>query len=191
MKKKWSIAFGVGATVALASIGFFHWANQPQVTSVKVQPNVKGAETPDYSTKSYKNIYLEMQIPTRFSEKLGAGTPHPPIVIQQLFSAPSNSGLYADQLALTIGRLPPNGLQELSAVQLRTRTATYTQLTAMWLPTSTTIAFEGSEGGYELSVFVAHDTKYAAFVFSGLSDKKVQLQHEMQLMMASLIWPKS
>ena len=147
----------------------------------------KCAETPDYTLKSYSNDYFTAQIPERFTNRSSTAGKGKPILLQQLFAAPGNATLSADQLALTVGVLPSGGIQELSDVQLRTRTARYTPATFSWLPASN-VAFESADQGYELSVFLVHDKQYATIVASGLNDEKERLSHEMQLFVYSIRW---
>ncbi len=148
---------------------------------------MKGAETPDYTLKPYANDFFSAQIPARFNNRSSQAGTGQPILLQQLFAAAADSNLYADQLALTIGKMPNGGIKELSSVQLRTRSDSYTKIDFSWLG-GDDVAFESTNEGYELGVFLAHKDRYVSIVMSGLHDKKSQLTHELQLFVNSIVW---
>jgi len=187
MKKRF-IGLSLVSLGVLGLVGFAYWSNQPAVTRPGSQPNVKGAETPDYAVKSYVNDHYSTDIPTRFYQRTTNRGTGQPILLQQLWSAPAGSNLYADQLAIAVGNLPAGGLDDVADVQLRHRTDDYTQLDFSWLPVERGVAFERIGQGYELGIFMKHKGLYSTVVLSGLSDKKQQLAHEMQTFVNSVIW---
>ena len=188
MRRRYAFLAGGGVLAAMLVVGVGFWANQPSISKIQNVPqNVKGAETPDYTLKPISNAYFTTQVPIRFvGGKSNVGTGKP-LLLQQLFTAQSATrGLYADQLAVTVGLLPAGALSEVSGVQLRSRSTAYTALTYPWLTKG--LAYESEQNGYELSVFVPHATYYVAIVLSGQVDKKTQLDHEMQLIITSFNW---
>jgi len=178
----------VSLVVVAFVVGVMHWSNQPVVTKLTVQQNVKGADTPNYALKTYQNAYFAGQIPARFANRSSTSGVGKPLFLQQLFAAPADVNLYADQLAIAVGALPAGGLNEVADVQLRSRTPAYVPQTFSWLTSTQGIAFERVDQGYELGVFLVHDQRYVTIVLSGLSDKKTQLTHEMQQLVHSITW---
>lgn len=184
---KWRIVgVSAGAVVIVVGAGFFYWSNQPVTTKITVEQNVKGATTPDYALKSYANSYFSANMPARFSNRTSITGRGQPTLLQQLFSAPGSSSSFADQLAITVGVLPTGGVQNVADVQLRARTPSYVPLTFSWLTTGT--AYERTDEGYELDIFLTHGQDYAAIVLTGLMSSKEQLTHEMQLLVTSISW---
>ncbi len=186
MKARSAVLTVVGAFI-VTGMGFAYWSNQPAETTPTNQANVKGAETPDYTLKPYSNEYFSGQLPARFTSRSATAGTGQPLLWQQLLAAPSDANLYADQFAISVGVLPMGGLGDVSSVQLRQRSDEYTELHFSWLPADG-IAFERTDQGYELGVFLRHGTRYAALVLSGLNDRKEQMTHEMQLFVNSMSW---
>ena len=186
---KWRIVgMSTLALLTLGTTGIVYWSNQPAVTKVTQQQNVKGAETPDYSLKAYGNTDFTAQLPARFTNRtstLGHGSP---LLLQQLFSAPGGATSFADQLALQVGVLSSGAIKDLPDVQLRSRLPVYKALSFPWLNVANGAAFERTDQGYELDVFLTHTNRYTTIVLTGLNDKKDQLTHEMQLLVSSIQW---
>lgn len=186
--RKRIIGSGIAGVFLVVGAVFFYWSMQPAVTKVTVQQNVQGASTPDYSLKPYSNQYFTAQLPARFNSRSSTSGTGKPILLQQLFTANSDANLYADQLALSVGFLPAGKLDDVSGVQLRSRSDAYTAVQFSWLSVEQGVAYERTDEGYELGVFLQHGGKYSTLVISGLNEKKEQLTHEIQLFVSSINW---
>lgn len=185
------LGIGVAAMVVVGVVVYVYWSHGPSVSKIsKIDQSVKGAQSPDYTTKLFQNDYLSVQIPKRYQTKTTNFGTGKPLFVQQLLASQSTggaAGFYSDQLALTVGKLPTGGLKELSDIQLRRRTSDYTALQYDWLGTNA-LVYENALSGYEIGLFIAGSNRYVTLVLSGTADKKEQLQHELQTLYVTLIW---
>ena len=184
---------GFSATLLLVIIGttiFVIWSRGPSASKIVVSEKpVKGAQTADFTTQAYINDHLSTQIPKRYLIKttnIGEGKP---LYIQQLLATQptSSTGLSSDQLAITVGKLPVGGLNEVSDVTLRQRTSDYTAPQLSWLGTNA-VVYQKDTNNYELGMFVADQNRYATIVATVSSDKKAQSMRELQTIYQTLIW---
>lgn len=175
-----------GLIIGVGSLAWYSF-NQPATTRLSVQPNVKGATSPDYTTKTYQNDFYTAQIPTRFLSKTKTPGNGKPFYLQELLSAPANANLYSDQLAVIVGNVPEANLKEVSAVQYRMQVARYQPLVYAWAPDGS-LFFENKQNGYELDAFLLHGHTYTSIVLSGLPDRQEQLTHELSTLVTSLSW---
>ena len=189
MRRRYRISgitiLGIASLVAVRT---YIWSNDPATTTPVQVANVQGIITPDFSTKLVSNAYFSAQFPTRFSIRRSTDGSGNPVYLQQLYTATSNSDLYSDQMAITIGKIPVEGVKGVSDVQLRAISKDYGQLFFQWLPDQNAIAYEKSTHGYELGVFLGHDQYYVDVVTSGTVSNKEQIIHEMQALISSIKW---
>ena len=189
MRRRYRVAgILVVGTINLGLVRTYIWSTNPAVTIPPISNNVQGAATPDFTTKLVSNAYFSAQFPTRFSMRRSTDGSGNPVYLQQLFAAASDSNLYSDQIAITIGKVTSEGIKGISDVQLRGSSKEYSQLYFEWLPETNAVAYEKSTQGYELGIFLAHDKYYVDIVATGIVSKKEQIIHEMQLLVSSITW---
>ena len=181
---------GAGLVVSGASIGLNHWANTPASSSGVAQmvQEVEGATTaPTYA--AFEGTQFVTDLPTRLSIKSSRDVANGPILTQMLLAASGGTpgSQIAEQLAITIGNVPAEGLSGVSAVSLREHSAAYTEQNFDWLPTGAR-AFTGSQGGYEMSVFFADDSRYAALVVTGSPNDAAALEAGLAHSVATWRW---
>lgn len=172
-------------------LGLYAWARGP--SNARITPassGVQGASTQDYTVTSQSNPHLTYSLPARFVSRTKSTAEGHPILFQQLFGATNGStgSLYPDQMAVTVGHLPSDGLSGLGDVQFRQRNSDYEQLYFDWLEPFSGMAFQKKTGGYELGIFVYQKDMYASFVQSGLVDKREQIIHEMSQLLGTVEW---
>ncbi len=174
-------------TALIAVFAITWWANQP-VVSVPGSTNtqVKAAVTEEFAP--YNNDYMALQIPKRFvakQPKIGTAST---LYLQQLFTVPpqNGGGVFSDQLAIVVGQLPSGGLQEVSAVQFRGRSADYTQVTT---DIPNTIVYElANQSKYEIGYFTIHSTNYSSIVLTTTSADANKAKEQLSKILSTLQW---
>ncbi len=187
---KRSLVFVVTGTAVVGTLGvggLAVWANRPSVTRPEPQANVQGVQSPDYATKLIKNAYFTASIAQRFSSKSAESGTGKPVWLQELYTANNTNLSGADQLAITVAALPTGGLNEVSAIQYRTRSAQYEAESTAGLSEGTHL-FSSETNGYEIGAFVPHGKFYTSIVMSGAIERKEQLSRELHIVLQSLTW---
>jgi hypothetical protein len=185
-RNAYGVVAGVGILVSAGLIVFNSWANSPARSVGVVQRNdgeVAG-ESVTLSTKPFGTAFFKTAVPINFALKSSIEQTEGPVLVQSLFSGASSSpgSRIADQLAFTVGVLPPEKLDGVSAVMMRSRTGeVYSPVVLDWLPV-------GARAFTKLSVFFASDTRYAAVVVSGSPDRMSQLQEVVKNIYQSWNW---
>ena len=184
MRKKLAI---LSVMIFILGVGvFYSWAKQPAVsTSTIAQSQVKAAVSEEFV--DYTNEYVSMQIPKRFVVKpatIGNGRP---LYFQQLLTVPlQNGGLFSDQLAVVVGKLPSGGLEEVSDVHLRSRSKEYVRIETLL---SDTVAYESvHESSYEIAYFNHQNTKYISVVLTTSASSAQTAKEQAGRIMQSLQW---
>lgn len=183
---------GVGILVSTGWILFSRWANSPASTvgRIQVPAGVVEGESTEVGTKSYGNAHYSTTVPLNYVLKSDTDQPKGPVFAQVLFSAASSSPgtRIADQLAMTVGALPSDKLEGVSAVMMRSRTPdTYHPLILDWLPPGAK-AFTSSGPESEISIFFNDSDKYAAVVTSGSPDRREVFKSMLKTIVENWRW---
>jgi hypothetical protein len=175
-------------TLAISIYGFLTWANQP-VTTTKPSTGVEGLST----QRSFKDLSTDVfstKVSTTYDQKSnvedGQGVSINQIFLTSNQGTPSNP--ITDQLAITVGELPSEGLYGLSNVQFRMNQEGLYLQEEDPLPGKEAISFIKNDDGYEKSVFWTENGYYAAVVVSGTVDRANILNNDLDSTIASWEW---
>lgn len=168
--------------------GFIFWANQP-VSDHPNQTSVQGTSI----EKAFKPISTDIfstLVPDTLVVKDQTNDAHGS-TLNQIFLT-SNLGTpgnpITDQLAITVGKIPSDGLSGLSNIQFRLNHE------GLYLPQEGALVGENSmtfiktEQGYEKSVFWEENGFYAAVVVSGTVDRLNTLNEDLDKAIESWEW---
>lgn len=164
----------------------FQWASGPSTAVISTQaPEVKGVSTTSLAKKLVVYDMVSFWVSERYVGKNPVYSKGNPLYVQQLFSVPvtSTAQLFGDQLAVTVGRLPAGGLEEVSDVQLRRDRGDL-----VIAETSEQLLFEKSGATYETSAFITNKEDYFVVVLSGPSFQKEVLKQELSRLLATIVW---
>lgn len=182
---------GLGVIVSSAASMFGRWANSPTSTMGSTQQSsaVEG-EVIQIEPKTFSTSFYATKVPNNYRLKSSNEFQAGPILAQTLFSgASSEPGLQiADQLGVSVGEMPPEGLQGVSAVMFRTRKPDLYQPVAYdWLP-SGSVAFSQMGSDAEMSVFITEGSRYASVVVSGSSARSQSINEVLKEVIQSWQW---
>lgn len=114
-------------------------------------------------------------------------------ILQQLYLASNVSQLgdpKTEQLAVTIGKLPAEGLNSISDVQIRLRSpGIYLPQPAGVYPAGAKV-FVNNTNNYEIAVFWPHGSNYASVVISGTVDRRSDLESLVNTVLTNWQWLK-
>lgn len=176
-----------GIVFAISFSAFYFWSQGPSVQNLTTtEQGVLGADT-NSQLKQIANDYFKMLIPARYELKTSSNI-RPPVFLQQLYSVHARTAaqLSSDQLAITVGDLQKQSINDLSAVQLRWRNPVYSAVDLGLGPNS--ISFESTEHDYEISTFVENKGVYVAFVQTVNVQNKANALVEFKQSIQSLSW---
>jgi predicted phage tail protein len=126
---------------------------------------VGSQNTPAVHSKpvSVNTSYFTAILPATFSIKRQANAPPAPFLLQLEANTPATVD---EQLAITVGKLPADGLRGIGDYNLRIKQSNvYSQTTFSNLP-SHAIAFQNANPPAALTVFWPHGTRYAELTVS-------------------------
>lgn len=179
-----TLAAGVLGVLA-AFVIINSWANSPQRTTVSTvaQPQVAGAAKPGSVPLQMSNF--SSVLPDNIVIKNRVTKPQG-IVLERLLAA-SAQQRQSDQLAVTVGRLPAEGLGELSDIQLRLRNPGDYRAVELLAAPEGAYAFRKT-AGFEISVFWADEQRFAAVVISGTTDRAGPLKTALDNLLENWRW---
>lgn len=166
--------------------GLYYWATQPAVSSsvsnssgAAVMGEKIAIHNTKLTTKFFSTKINDAYVQREHTDRLSAG-----ILDRYLFVSPVEAG--SDQVAVTIGALPADGLRGISDVVFRQRNPDVYEPIAVGPAGS--VAFVSEQAGYEVSVFMSHDGMYAAVVLSGRPDRQAEIYNQLTTMVADWRW---
>jgi hypothetical protein len=170
---------------------FGRWANSPTSTMGSIQqPSAVEGEVIQIEPKAFSTSFYATKVPNNYRLKSSNEFQTGPILAQTLYSsASSEPGLQiADQLGISVGEMPPEGLQGVSAVMFRSRKPDlYQPMVYDWLP-SGSVAFSQIGSDAEISVFMTEDSRYASVVVSGSSARSQPMTDVLKNVIQSWQW---
>jgi len=165
---RWGVPLLVVALlIAVATIVLTHWMNGGSDGTVHMGTPVAQKQTVNTlptEPVSVTSSYYTTTLPGGFTVRRQADvTSSGPTLAQ--FSANTRSET-DQQIGITIGRLPSDGLAGVADYHLRTSdTATYAAFTPAGLPAGA-LAFRTTQGPAAITIFWPHDALYAELSFS-------------------------
>lgn len=186
MKKRNSL-IATGIVVFVSALVFLVWSSGPSKSDVSRSTQaVKGATSQDLSTYVMQYDQLSIQVPSRFvskTKKQGVGTP---LYVQELLAEPVKDvkSIFGDQLAVSIGALPVDGLKGVSDMSLRLNDKSYN----IEKISDFSMQYDKTDTSYEVGAFVQKNGIYASFVLTGSQTKSASLKTELEAIVASISW---
>lgn len=153
----------IGAIAVLGWQGL-SWARGSASTTTSTSNPDALANQADQPAKIFEGVYFKGTLPANMVVKSHSKTQRG-IALEQVLVASTNYRV-TDQLAITIGKLPTEGLKELSDINYRqSNKQLYESLKLESAPIGA-VAFSRKDG-FEKSVFWPHGSTYASVVVSG------------------------
>lgn len=184
-----TILLAVGAVLALLVVIFVIWANQPTSSRPSVS-TVQGVNEVVEKNKTLTSKYYSVSIPDSFNVKTKQEQDKGPIRSQTML-ANANTQFetpLADQMGITVGDLPSDGLAGLSDVKFRTLTSSgYSAKTFEGSPPGAVVFSKGGST-YEIAAFWPHNGRYAAVAVSGTADRTATLDKLLRQALTSWQW---
>lgn len=170
-KKQGAVALGI-AVLVFAGILLVTWMGSPSTVTPGAVSSVL-SDTSENEQKRIEGQFFSAEIPSQITVRTHNKTPQG-IRLEQLLAVGSKSQP-GEQLAITVGTLPSDGIRSVSDVQYRMRNENlYRQVQFETLPEQS-LAFLGT-GSSEISVFWPFKGKYASVVISGVSTQNEELE---------------
>ncbi len=174
--------------VATGVLLLSRWASRPVIVGGP-STAVEGIQS-SRSFESLSTDYYTTTIPDELAVKSQNNARHGNTLSQTfLVNEESNfNNPLTDQLAITVGNLPSEGVTGLTDVQFRSRNPEkYSQVSQSSFPEGSKV-FVSTANGYEKSVFWPYDGRYAAVVVSGTSDRATEINKDLDIVMTSWKW---
>ncbi len=185
MKKSSLIVAVACSTVIASAIGaFFIWQNQPSkgVISQTATPgtDVKGSVS---TVEELSTQLFDTKITSNFRMRNRNEVPTTSIYGQYLLS--DKDAYISDQLAITIGAVKSNSINDVSPVQFRRASPEKYTLGEpdSGFPANSIIFLW--EDGYEKSVFWVEDGEYIGVVASGSAARQIQLNNSLSVLVSN------
>lgn len=161
----WIIAVLVVAVLlATGLIAAEHWMSSSATGTVEMGNTTSETVQPTPKPVPVQTSYFSTTLPAGFTVKRQNVTPNGTTTLLQLMA--TTPGTTDQQIAVTIGTLPPAGMANLGDYNLRkTQTSTYAPFTPTNLPNDA-VAFHAVSGPAALTVFWPHDSRYAEIALS-------------------------
>ncbi len=187
-KIKWSLFAGLIIILLTIFVFFTLWADK----SVSTKPNISSVQgiTTGNTVKLYQNSYFSTMVPDYLLIKHQDLTSHGNTLLQVFMSGSLNSTNRgdSDQLGITVGKLPTDGLLNNPDIQLRNRNPDiYVKQDSSSYPTDS-LVFVKSQASYELSIFWSHKSKFAAVVLTSTVSRSNQLEQEAKNIISNWQW---
>ena len=175
-------------TVSLCIICFFAitlyvWANQNVVVTSYTTNNVITPSSPS-QTSQINDKYFNAVVPAGYTINSKSAVPEGNMLSRYVLKNIDPKSL--DQLAITIGTLPSEGLTGLSDVMFRAKNTQYVPYNSIKIADKS-VEFI-AENPFELSVFWSHGNRYAAVVISGTQDRGEVLKKVINDLIGKWSW---
>jgi hypothetical protein len=134
-----------------------------------------------FTTKFFTTKISDAYVTRDHTERTSTG-----FLDRYLLVSPVEAG--SDQMAITIGNLPREGVGVISDVIFRQQNKEiYTPVQLEDLPEGS-VAFVSRQNGYEISAFMPHADRYATVVVSGRPDREVSLRDQLKSAVSGWQW---
>jgi hypothetical protein len=187
---KGRVIFGLMTLAVLAGIIYLKiWSGQAATVSIN-HTAVKADVSEPNASRTLTTKQFSASVPSTMQVKSQNDTRQGPLLLQMLLASPSSSFAVssADQLAITVGVLPPGGITDISGVQYRLRLPAQYQKTTYGGLSAGTIVFEQSDTLYELSAFWPQGSRYASVVYTASVDHKAAAKNQLLQVLNSWQW---
>jgi len=189
IKLSWRRYLLILAVIVIAggTVIYVNWSKQPAVgkitSRVPIDTNVKGSTTTleDLTTSLFSTrVHSNLQL------KVKNEVPSPSIIGQYLLL--DKEGIVGDQLAITVGVIKNNSIEDVSPVQLRrSYSQDYEEVSPDAGFPKGSLSFV-KKFGYEKATFWVEDGRYVGVVASGNVNYKAQLENSLAVIVNNWQW---
>ena len=184
MKKYIAIA-GVVLLVAIVII-FLVFSHQPSKGKIEPAKNLDSSTTSQSKVETVETAYFTAPLPVGFVVKSNTENASPETMIQVVATKPQSQG---EQIAITLGTLPSDGLAGVSSYNLRIKNPdTYKQIEYGGLPANSPTFHSDNGTNYEVTVFLTHASLYAVVSVSGISADASNINQVLESTIGNWKW---
>lgn len=182
-QKLFLITSGLGITIFVLT-ALYIWLG----ASASVKPKAITSSIIQHEKNNFKHLqgkYFSTTIPEDVSLRTHNVAPQG-TRIEQILANNKKSPLN-DQLAVSIGKVPPEGLNGISDIQFRQNDSKKYQITEIKNAPPGAIVFNNLET-YEKSIFWVNEGKYAGVVILGSNDRRAALDNTLSIILEEWSW---
>lgn len=188
MKKTTKLAAAFVAVIAIGlAAALWVWSRQPSKSNIATQPSqsVLGQEVA--APEKIETAYFTALLPVGFVVKTNTeSSTNTQELVQIVAVQPKAQG---QQIAITIGQLPADGLAGVSSFALRNKNPnTYLPIEFGGMPADAKLFNSTNDAVYEITAFMTRSALYAVIASSGISANQTDTNKNLMSVLTSWTW---
>lgn len=188
MKKTSTIVIALLVIIAIGLIAIFLlWSRQPSKSNITPQPTQSAPNDTAAAPVKIDTAYFTTTLPAGFVVKTNTeSSTNTQQLVQIVAVQPKAQG---QQIAITIGQLPADGLAGVSSFTLRSKNpSTYAPVEFGGMPADAKLFSSTNDAVYEITAFSTRSALYAAIASSGITANQTDTNKNLMSVLTDWTW---